>query len=62
MIYLGYALHICGIFDTQHTGLSKLGASEAERSKAVCELLVLVGDIPPMVDKAMMYQALFVNI
>ena len=26
--------------------MSKLGASEAERSKAVRELLVLVGDIP----------------
>lgn len=35
-----------GIFDTLHTGLSKLGASEAEQSKAVRELLSLIRDIP----------------
>ena len=40
------SLYICGVFDALHTGLSKLGAPEAERCKTVCELLVLVGDIP----------------
>lgn len=35
-----------GIFDTLHTGLSKLGASDAEQSRAVRELLALIRDIP----------------
>ena len=45
--WIGYlSLYICGIFDTLHTGLSKLGAPKAEQCKAERELLVLVGDIP----------------
>lgn len=45
--WIGYlSLYICGIFDTLHTGLSKLGAPEVEQCRAERELLVLVGDIP----------------
>lgn len=36
-----------GIFDTLHTGLSKLGVSKTEQSKAAHELLALIGDMPP---------------
>ena len=35
-----------GIFDTLHSGLSKLGTSEAEQSKAVSDLLALIREIP----------------
>ena len=35
-----------GIFETLHTGLSKLGASEAEQSRAVRDLLSLIREIP----------------
>lgn len=35
-----------GIFDTLQTGLKKLGASDAEQTKAVRDLLALIKDIP----------------
>lgn len=35
-----------GIFDTLHMGLSKLGASDAEQSRAIRDLLNLIQEIP----------------
>ena len=35
-----------GIFDTLHTGLSKLGENTASQTKAISELLYLIKDIP----------------
>lgn len=46
LIHPEYKKLFGGIFETLHTGLSKLGASEAEQSRAVRELLALIRDIP----------------
>ncbi len=35
-----------GIFESLHSGLSKLGASDAEQSKAVRDILMLIKEIP----------------
>ena len=35
-----------GIFDTLQTGLSKLGDSSGSQTKAICDLLYLIKDIP----------------
>ncbi len=35
-----------GVFDTLHTGLSKLGESAAKQTKAISDLLQLIKDIP----------------
>ena len=56
--WIGYlSLYICGIFDTLHIGLSKLGAPEAEQYSAGPSVSSWFGPVIflPMVDMTMMY-------
>ena len=46
LIHPNYKRVFAGIFDTLQTGLSKLGTSAAEQTKACTDLIFLINDIP----------------
>lgn len=46
LIHPNYKRVFAGIFDTLQTGLSKLGTSTAEQTKACSDLIFLINDIP----------------